>query len=225
MEWIGIICGVSQVPHRLAVVFLLLMFLMPVSLRAQDPQVSLGVLAGGAVADQAGEDAFTPHDRFGFIGGVSLALRLYGRWSVQLDGLYVQKGGRENNDNDPGDLDDELSLEYLEFPVLVKFALSTGATRPELFVGPSFAYELSCSYDRFPDGSSDPVSCAEAGIQTRTMDVGVAFGADVEIPLGSGYLVVDGRGIVGLGSFDDSDDDPDYRNRILSLMVGYRFTL
>jgi len=228
------------VPHRLAVVTLLLMFLMPVSARAQDPQVSLGVLAGGTVADQAGEDAFTPHDRFGFIGGVSLALRLSGRWSVQLDGLYVQKGGRENNDNDPGDLDDELSLVYLEFPVLVKFALSAGATRPELFVGPSFAYELSCrydsfpdgssdpvscAYDSFPDGSSDPVSCAEAGIQTRTLDVGVAFGADVEIPLGSGYLVVDGRGIVALGSFDDSDDDLDYRNRILSLMVGYRFTL
>ena len=223
MEWIGTICGVSQVPHRLAVVFLLLMFLMPVSLRAQDPQVSLGVLAGGAVADQAGEDAFTPHDRFGFIGGVSLALRLSGRWSVQLDGLYVQKGGRENNDNDPGDLDDELSLVYLEFPVLVKFALSAGATRPELFVGPSFAYELSCS--SYPDGSSDSVPCAEADIQTRTLDVGVAFGADVEIPLGSGYLVVDGRGVVGLGSFDDSDDDLDYRNRILSLMVGYRFTL
>ncbi len=225
MKWIGTICGVSQVPHRLAVVSLLLLGLMPVSLRAQDPQVSLGVLAGAAVADQAGEDAFTPHDRFGFIGGATLAIRLSGRWSVQLDGLYVQKGGRENNDNDPDDLDDELSLEYLEFPVLVKFALSTGTTRPELFVGPSFAYELSCEHDSFPDGSSDPVSCSEAGIQTRTLDVGVAFGADVEIPLGSGHLVVDGRGIVGLGSFDDSDDDLDYRNRILSLMVGYRFTL
>ncbi|MCL7971974.1 MAG: PorT family protein [marine benthic group bacterium] len=197
--------------------------------RAQEQaeaSVDLGVLAGANVADQAGRDVFAPHDKFGFIGGVSGVLRFSPRWSLQLDGLYVEKGGRENNDKDPGDPnDDEISLRYLEFPVLVKFAFSSGGTRPELFVGPSFAYELSCTFDTFPEGSSDPVDCADAGLQTRSLDVGVAFGADVEIPLGSGHLVIDGRGIVGLSSFDDSEADLDFRNRILSLMVGYRFAL
>lgn len=192
----------------------------------EEASVDLGVLAGANVADQAGQDVFAPHDKIGFIGGVSGAIRISPRWSVQLDGLYVEKGGVENNGRDEGDSnDDKLSLRYLEFPVLVKFAISTGGTRPELFVGPSFAYELSCTLDTFPEGSSDPMDCADAGLQTRSLDVGVAFGADVEIPMGEGHLVIDGRGIVGLSSFDDSDADLDFRNRILSLMVGYRFAL
>jgi hypothetical protein len=137
----------------------------------------------------------------------------------------VQKGGRENSDNDPGDLANELDLQYLEFPILLKFSFTEGGTRPELFVGPSLAFELKCTYDEFLDGTSDPVDCADAGLQTRSLDVGMAFGADVEIPIGSGYLVIDGRGIVGLSSFDDSEANRDFRNRILALMVGYRFIL
>ena len=202
------------------------LFATPV--RAQEEAtVSIGGLAGGVVADQAGDDVFAPHDKFGFIGGLSGTLRFSARWALQLDALYVEKGGRENNDRDQGDPnDDKLSLRYLEFPVLVKFALKAGdGVRPSIFAGPSFAYELSCTWDTFPDGSSDPVDCGDAGLRTRSLDVGLAFGADVEIPAGSGHFVIDGRGIVGLSSFDDSGQDLDFRNRILSLTVGYRFQL
>ncbi len=199
--------------------------LSPVSGWAQQSSVSLGVVAGAAVADQAGQDAFAPHDRLGFIGGASLVYRLSDRWSVQLDGLFVQKGGRENSDRDPEDPVDELRLQYVELPLLLKFALSGGRTRPELFVGPSLAFELGCTLDVFPDGSSNPADCADVGLQTRSPDVGIAFGADVEIQLGSGHFIIDGRGIVGLRSFDDSEADLDFRNRILALMVGYRFSL
>lgn len=211
-------------PIRAAAIITVALLAFPLSGGAQETSVSLGALVGANVADQAGQDVFAPHDKIGFIGGLSGTLRFGGRWAVQLEGLYVEKGGRENNDMDPDDaFDDKLSLRYLEFPVLVKFALASGGTRPELFVGPSFAYELSCSYDTAPGGVSSPTDCSEAGLQTRSLDIGIAFGADVEIPLGSGHLVVDGRGIVGLSSFDDSEANLDVRNRILALMVGYRF--
>ena len=211
--------------RRVAAVLALGVFVAPAPVRAQEGAVSLGLLAGANVADQAGEDAFSPHDRFGFIGGASGSLRFASRWSLQLDALFVQKGGRENSDNDPGDVPDEFVVHYVSFQVLLKFAFATGGARPELFAGPSFAFELSCTYDAFPDGSSNPVDCAEAGLQTRSLDVGIAFGGDIEIPLGSGHFVIDGRGVVGLTSFDDSDAGLDFRNRFLSLMVGYRFSL
>jgi hypothetical protein len=211
---------------RAAAVTILALFASPDSASAQEMPVSLGVLAGANVADQAGQDVFAPQDIIGFVGGFSGTLRFADRWAVQLDGLYVEKGGQENIEGDPDDsFDDRLSLRYLEFPVLVKFALTRGGTRPELFVGPSFAFELSCTYDAFPGGTSNPADCSEAGLQTRSLDIGIAFGADVEIPLGSGHLVIDGRGVVGLSSFDDSEANLDFRNRILALMVGYRFTL
>ena len=97
---------------------------LPAWALAQSSPVSLGVVAGADVADQAGEDVFAPHDRIGFIGGVSGSFRFASRWAIQVDGLYVQKGGRENNDNDPEDpFDDALSLEYLEYPILLKKTL------------------------------------------------------------------------------------------------------
>lgn len=195
---------------------------------AQDSQArySLGVQAGVNVADLAGPDKdLAPHDRFGFIGGGFFRFSPSDRISLQLEALYAQKGGEENTDDTPDDPEDQFYLNYLEIPLLLKVALSTNGVRPELFAGPSVAFKLSCTYDAFPGGESDPVPCADLGIQTTSVDIGIAFGADVEIPLGSGYLVIDGRGIVGLRSIDDSDANLDYRNRILSLMLGYRFPL
>lgn len=215
---------VGLVP-RVVVMVVLAVFLVPSWVLAQERTVSLGVLAGVDVADQAGEDAFSPHDRFGFIGGASGTFRIAPSWSIQVDGLFVQKGGKENSNKKPGDIPDEFSAQYVSFPILLKYSFSTGGTRPELFVGPSLAFEVGCTYDAFPDGSSNPVDCAEAGLQTRSPDVGIAFGADVEIPLGSGHFVINGRGVVGLRSFDDSEAALDFRNRILALMVGYRFGL
>ena len=206
----------------------LLCVVLPNAAFAQESakSVSLGLQAGVDVADLAGSDnEFAPHDRFGFIGGGFVKLSTPGRFALQLDVLYVQKGGEENTDNTPDTKPDQFFVNYLEFPLLFKVALSTSGVRPELFVGPSVAFELSCTFDPFPGGESLPLDCADFGIETRSVDVGVAFGANLDIPLGSGFLVVDGRGIVGLSSIDASDADLDIRNRILALMVGYRFPL
>ena len=194
-------------------------------LEAQESSFSLGALVGADVADQAGEDAFAPHDRIGFIGGATSVLRLSGRWAVQLDALYVQKGGRENNDSNPSDPENVFHVDYLEIPLLLKFSFSESGTRPEIFVGPTLDFELSCSYDVYPEGESRPAECAATGLQTRSVDFGITFGLDVEVPLGSGWLVIDGRGVVALNTLDDSEASLDYKNRILALMVGYRFAL
>lgn len=206
----------------------LILAALPGVARAQDSPgpVSLGLQAGVNVADLAGTDnEFAPHDRFGFIGGGFLKLNPSDRYAIQLDVLYVQKGGEENTELTPEDPEDQFFVNYVELPLLFKVVLSTSGVRPEIFAGPSLAFEVSCSYDAFPGGQSDRMNCSEVGIQTRSLDLGIALGADVEIPLGSGYVVVDGRGIVGLRSIDASDESLDIRNRFLSLMVGYRFPL
>ena len=225
--------GSLWVPSLRCIAACLTCLAFPGVVLAQDVQereaarpLSLGVQAGINVADLAGSDNdFAPHDRFGFIGGGFLKWSSSERFSLQLDVLYVQKGGEENTDKTPEDPEDQFYVDYLEIPLLFKLALATTGLRPEIYAGPSVAFELSCTYDAFPDGQSAPVDCAQIGIETRSVDVGVAFGADLEIPLGSGHLVIDGRGIVGLASIDASDEDLDIRNRILALMVGYRFPL
>lgn len=187
---------------------------------------SAGLLAGLDVADLSGDDKdLAPHDRFGFIGGGFVRLGLSEHLSLELDLLYVPKGGEENTDDDPSDPEDQFKVEYVEVPLLLRVALGGSAVSPELFAGPSVGFEVDCTYDAFPNGESDPRPCSDLGIETRSVDVGVAFGAAVDVPLGAGWLVIDGRGIVGLRSIDDSEADLDIRNRILALMVGYRLPM
>jgi hypothetical protein len=82
---------------------------------------------------------------------------------------------------------------------------------------------MSCRKDEFPDGVSDEMSCPDAGVETRPVDIGVTFGGALDIPAGGGSVVVDLRGNVGIRSIDDSPRQLDFRNRMISLMVGYRF--
>jgi len=112
--------------------------------RAQQGPVSLGVLVGGVVADQTGEDVFVPHDIFGYLGGAFVRYDLSDRFSLEGEVLYVTKGGEENIDNSPEEAADRLDLAYFEFPLLLRFSLSTRGVRPSLFVGPSIAVETSC---------------------------------------------------------------------------------
>jgi hypothetical protein len=193
---------------------------------AQETAVSAGLQAGANISDQAGDDVFAPWDNYGFLGGALLRIDTGPRFGLQVELLYVTKGGRENTEKRPGDISDQLKLTYLEIPLLLKFRLATsGGVRPEIFAGAALSFELSCTYDDFPEGVSAERDCTEAGIDTRSVDLGGVFGIALDVPAGSGSVVIDARGEVGLRSLDDSAADLDYYNRFLSLMVGYRFPL
>ena len=67
---------------RAAAVTIFALFASAYSASGQEAPVALGVLAGANVADQAGEDVFTPHDIIAFIGGFSGTLRFADCWAV-----------------------------------------------------------------------------------------------------------------------------------------------
>ncbi len=201
---------------------------LPSELRGQG--ISLGLLAGANVSDQAGEDRRsygTTNDLFGFIGGGLARLDLSGRFALEGNALYVMKGGEQNAEKVPaGEKPDQLRLNYLELPLLLRFRLLTGGSvRPELFAGPAISIEVSCRFDAFPEGESMAQDCGDAGISTRASDLGVTFGGALDIRAGSGSVVLDIRGNVSLRSIDDSTADLDVRNRFISGMVAYRFAL
>jgi hypothetical protein len=198
---------------------------------ATGQEVSAGFKAGAIVSDQSGENKFASQDRIGFIGGGFLGVKLGSRVDVQIEVLYAMKGGNENTKKDPLDSDpDELKLRYVEVPLLLKVRLrSSPGVIPELFAGPTASFELSCRFDDFPDGVSFERDCEEAGIETRAVDLGITFGGALDIPLGSGELIVDIRGNVAVQSLDDSSDPGTSTavdgNRMISVMLGYRFHL
>jgi hypothetical protein len=64
-------------------------------------EISLGLIAGGNVADQAGEDvreSGTSQDVFGFVGGGFIRDDFSSRVGVELEVLYAMKGGKQNQE-------------------------------------------------------------------------------------------------------------------------------
>ena len=88
----------------------------------------------------------------------------------------------------------------------------------------AWAFRLSCTYDDFPDGSSNQVDCSEAGFDVTSSDFAVVFGGGVDIPAGPGLVLVEGRGTVGLSTIDASGET-DVKNRSISFLIGYSIPL
>ena len=78
----------------------------------------------------------------------------------------------------PTDID--VRLDYLEVPLLfgMEFLLRDFPITPRLYAGPTMNFELSCDLEATIDGADVSVKCSdeEAGIKTKSPDIGVVFG-------------------------------------------------
>jgi hypothetical protein len=136
--------------------------------------------------------------RFGFAG---LAL--------QTEVLAVTKGTKSE---DLAGADIEMKLDYIEVPVTALFAVGNG---PYVFVGPSFAWDIT-------DDDEAP------GLPARKkFDVGVTGGLGVQFPAGPGALLVEGRYTHGFTNLNDTAtrDDVKVRNRSFAAFAGYAISI
>ena len=144
----------------------------------------------------------------GFVGGVAFLLPGNSRGGVQVEALFHQKGARNLLRRD-----DTLRLSYLEIPVLLHVDVYHRGPRGVYVIGgvaPAFA--LQASYE--DDGDKEDVKD-----EIEDVDVGLVVGAGVELR----RLNVELRYTWGLRSaFQDGDLDGTFKNRALSLTVGYR---
>jgi outer membrane protein with beta-barrel domain len=78
-------------------------------------------------------------NRTGFAAGIGYGFPLgSGAFSLQLEGLYVQKGG------DLGDAG-SLKIDELDFPILLQWKIPIAFLSPFLYAGPQAEFELSCT--------------------------------------------------------------------------------
>lgn len=177
-------------------------------------QNMLGVKGGFVAAEVTGdfEDDFSSRTGFGF--GGFLQVMVAPNFSIQPEALYLAKGASEN--------DMEVQLNYLQIPVLVQYHLPTPAVSPRLFVGPSLAFEVACDFD---DGAFS-ASCEDEGIDTKSADFGLVFGAGVDIPAGGVVVTLDGRydmGVTNIGEEADALGDIEIKNRAWEFFAGVGF--
>jgi hypothetical protein len=166
-------------------------------------------------------------NRVGFTGGAFLTYSLNRQFAVQPEILYVSKGAEK----DLFIISAHWDINYLEVPVLLKFAIAPDATlRPNLFAGPAFALLLSSEIGIINESF-------DVADYMKSMDVGLVFGAGVDYK----RLTFDARYTMGLvGTVDAADKinkllgsepgdylylkgDPSVKNTNLSFMFGVRF--
>lgn len=222
---------------------LLLAFLLVFAVEAKaQSQPAVGLRAGGALAQLRGEDDVfndnTTDHKLGLTVGAFVEVPVSGRFSVQPELLYVQKGGTvdEFTAEDEGIEEVDFNLHYLELPVLAKYNVPVQSRRfvPSIYAGPYAAYSIGRDIDVDFEDSDLDVSF-DADDMFDRVDYGAVAGVDLGYRFARQMATIGVRYDLGLANVfkDDavlSDEfgeevpvgDVKARNHEVSLILGLR---
>lgn len=165
-------------------------------------QVNVGVLGGINFADlnikddQGEKSNVSTRNTFG-VGGI-FELQLAQSVYLQLQPMYLQKGGvLLQQPPDPEEI--KFKMSFIEVPLFLKVQFGD-QIRPYLMGGPTFGYLLSSELESEISGFMFEGDLKHI---TRKFEVGVGFGAGVNIPVGSSNLFLDGRYTLGLTNLNE----------------------
>lgn len=220
-------------------------------------QISLGVKGGVTFSNMSQSDLFkdlyNSELRLGFAAGIMAEIPLGGRFAIQPEIFWAQKGenSRPKRDNIEGLLNGEpvyiwndFTFNYIEIPILFKYKFRGQAVGGYLAVGPVISSALSGKVefslvdangkvlkgiDGYPaSGAGEiPLEFGTGALDDfKSSDFGFSFGGGLSFALGSGQLVADARYVLGFTNLDvDSDEDLSIKNRSIQVTVGYLFPL
>ncbi len=145
--------------------------------------------------------------------GVSVSERLEFEEGEFFEGIY--------------DINLDVKLDYLEFPILFRYSLNTGTFSPYLMPGLKLSILTDCSVSSSFSGEDISVSCNNSEVvDTHTLDIGFHAGAGMDIALiPSVMFTLDAAYNYGLLSvFKDSEDffreNGQGKNRGFSILAG-----
>lgn len=175
-------------------------------------QTTIGVRGGVSVssAELDIDETFDKSNRTGFVGGVFLDFGGSGLFGFQVGAQYSQKGAELDLEG----VKEDLSLNYLEIPAVMKLGLPLGVLKPSLLGGVALGFNTGCDG---PDGD-----CAD---EVTSTDFAGIFGADVVFDLGGPSLWADARYYFGLSDISDAADIDELKNRAWMLQAGIGFPL
>jgi outer membrane immunogenic protein len=177
-----------------------------------------GVLGGVTFSDLTGDDVPENYERRnGFLAGVFAQIPLGSIITVQPEVQYVQKGAQ-------GEIlgnDFEQKMTYLDVPIFLSFGLPTSFGF-HVMAGPNFSFELGCKFEAetlIGDGEGD-CDDDEDFDERKSFISAAAVGAGINL----GAIMIDGRFVIDLESFDDEEgEDFDVRNQVFELVAGIAF--
>lgn len=178
-----------------------------------------GVKGGLNLSNVTGEDAGESSMKIGAVGGAFLCYSITEIFAIQPEVLFTMKGAKGDEDG----TEVAWKVNYIEIPLLLKVKLPTeGNIKPALFAGPALGLLMSAKAE--DEDMKDNM---------KSMDFGIVAGAGIGYKMEKGVLFAEARYEVGLGTVYDLDDatledweiteQPDVKNSVISIMVGYGF--
>lgn len=191
---------------QITVFFLLLFFAFTINpLKAQEA-VKTGAKGGLNFATISDSDF---DSRTGFVvGGFAKFGIPLSPVSIQPEALYSQQGGEIDGN--------EVRLDYLQIPVLFKYALiPAGPSQPNLFLGPYAGIRLVAEQE----GGTGEIFGGYSNIedQTESVDYGLVAGGGVDIEVGNSIFTMDARYTYG---FADVFSEGDGKHRVFAITFG-----
>ncbi len=161
---------------------------------AQDTRFGLkGGLSLYSITDSFGEFEETSNRNLGFAAGIFVEKPFTDIFSLQVEGLFVQKGG-EYEDSEFGD--EIITLSYVDVPVLLKVNIPLdGNASPYAYGGGFIGYLVDASAEE--NGASIDIDEF-----TKDINYGLSFGAGVSF----GAFNIDIRYDLGLADIYDEGD-------------------
>lgn len=173
----------------------------------------------GAVMDQiTGRTSVETSSNVGVVGGGFVEFGLRERWAFQPEMLFAMKGVKLNIASGGGTVTTRMN--YLEFPLLVKYT-TQAATRvvPYFMGGPSFGVKASTSAQL--DTTSQTID-EEIDAAIRNVDIGATFVVGVR----RGRFLIEARYTQGLSDVatDKYPHTDSLRNRTVAIVGGVHIT-
>ena len=211
---------------------------------------SSGLRVGINSADMEFQSAFEDEDmtfsnRTGIYVGLPVEIRFSNAFALQPELNFIQKGVNAEYQYSGSDWQEEstteITLNYLELPVLAKLSAGTEQFQMFALAGPRISMaldgEISMDYEYYMDGElvdygsgslSIPVGeSSEDGIGANRFDFGLTFGLGASLKAGPGRVMVDARYDLGLGNwnYDAADSEEEIFNRGVGVTLGYLMPL
>src|SRR5262249_18068991 len=110
---------------------------------------------------------------------------------------------------------------YIELPVLLRAAMSSGTIRWGFLVGPTIAFETNEQIRTTGDvKQSDNID------ELKGTDIGFALGIEMAIPMGPGHITGEPRYTLGFSDIEQATvGDNGIRNTAFTVMAGYAMPL
>jgi Outer membrane protein beta-barrel domain len=173
---------------------------------------------------------YTYPQQLGVSFAVSAMMPIHGKWSLQGELQYNQKGYHERNSmllitDETIEVNTFAKYTYIDLPILAKYTLKNGGMGVFVVGGVDLGYTLGghVAYNNsFNDGGLDAYL---SSANYNRLEVSAVGGLGLSYALGKNTLTLDTRYAYGLTNTELSVPCYSSNNRVISVLLGYQFRL